>query len=59
MEQNKKREERFEMAYSIYLAIKEVVNDFENNSSGTSYIARALGQLIYNKFGKVVIGISE
>ncbi len=59
MEQNKKREERFEMAYSIYLVIKEAVKDFQKNPSGTSYIARTLGQLIYNKFGKTVIGISE
>lgn len=55
----KYQKEKFELAYSIYLAIKGTVKGLQFDSSSMSYVARTFGQLIYNKFGKEVIGISE
>jgi len=56
MNKIRKREERFEIAYKIYIAIKKISKE---SPKDITYIARALGQLIYNKFGKQIVGISE
>ncbi len=47
---------KFELAYSLYLEISKIQ---PKTKSDCSYLSRALGQLIYNKFGKEIIGISK
>jgi len=48
---------RFARAYKMYVALK---NSMEGETiDDMSYVARAFGQLIYNKFGRTLIGISE
>jgi len=50
-------DKRFTRAYKMYVALK---NSIEGETiDDMSYVARAFGQLIYNKFGRTVVGISE
>ena len=47
---------RLDLAYKFYVSLYDVIK-LQNYEM--SYVARTLGQLIYNKFGKKMIGISE
>jgi hypothetical protein len=52
----KRYEKRVVLSYKIYLSVVKSIDEKEDD---ISYVARTLGQLVYNKFGKVVVGISE
>ena len=52
------RDERISVAYRLYLAVRKEITEYDIKNN-MSYFARVLGQLIYHKFGKKIIGISE
>ena len=51
-----KNQKRLEIYYQSYLVLKEI---YGSNKEEFSYKSRCLGQLVYNKFGKELVGFSE
>ena len=51
-----KNQKRLEISYQSYLVLKEI---YGSNKEEFSFKARCLGQLVYNKFGKELVGFSE